>query len=345
MLLEYAGASDELVGAAGDHSTLHSVIFRAAHSADGRTFPGGGVTDDVVAVVATRIRATPLAPVAAELLRSCLARSMDAAMYWQEPDDEDRLAAAPVVVGALRGVADHLADALAMSWWSGASGDAERWAVAFGDAQPDRPAQSPWTTLRAHRDALRRQEERARRDRPSDPAAAFSAAWWSTPPGELIYTTGALPDGSPAGVWFVEDSHDATTARCRLVSAPERARVYEIDDASAWAELCRRYPIEVTAQKRHDWYRATGRNGRWVISDWAGVADDYDAVHLTLAAYLSAAGTAIKVSDDSASVIAAWTPNLTVWFTDAVRYQGTPVLWTCPGTGLINGWKRAETHP
>lgn len=47
----------------------------------------------------------------------------------------------------------------------------------------------------------------------------------------------------------------------------------------------------MTALKRHDWYRTTGRDGSWVIPDWSQVAHDYDGVHLSIAGYLTAATT------------------------------------------------------
>ena len=82
--------------------------------------------------------------------------------------------------------------------------------------------------------------------------------------------------------------------------------MFEVDGPQAWAQLCRRFSLEVTAQKRHEWYRTTGRAGRWVIPDWLRVGEVYDGVHLTAAGYLSAATTEIPVDDDCASVIAGW---------------------------------------
>lgn len=85
-----------------------------------------------------------------------------------------------------------------------------------------------------------------------------------------------------------------------------------------WAQLCRRFPLEITAQKRHDWYRTTGRDGRWVLPDWDAVAEVYGGVHLAVAGYLAAAGTAIDVDGDAGSVIAGWAPDETFSLTDDV---------------------------
>ncbi len=95
----------------------------------------------------------------------------------------------------------------------------------------------------------------------------------------------------------------------------------------------------MTAQKRHDWYRTTGRDGRWVMPDWSRVAEMYGGVHLTVTGYLAAAGTAIDVDDDAASVIAGWAPDETHWLTDASAPTAT---WSsgCSTTTAITGGER-----
>ncbi|MET4782737.1 hypothetical protein [Glaciihabitans sp. UYNi722] len=47
-----------------------------------------------------------------------LAESVDAARYWQEPDEEDRLLTNPTIVEALRTIAQALASAPSATWWS-----------------------------------------------------------------------------------------------------------------------------------------------------------------------------------------------------------------------------------
>lgn len=83
----------------------------------------------------------------------------------------------------------------------------------------------------------------------------------------------------------------------------------------------------LAAQKCHDWYRTTGRDRRWVLPDWQAVAEEYGGVHLTVAGYLAAAGTAVDVDGDAASVIAGWAPDETFWLTDDVCADGDVVEW------------------
>lgn len=96
-------------------------------------------------------------------------------------------------------------------------------------------------------------------------------------------------------------------------------RTLEIRTAGDWISLCRAYPLEVTASRRHDWFRTTGRDGRWVIPDWERVAGEWDAVHLTVLGYLGSAGRALGIDADTATVIAGWDPDSTLWLTDVAR--------------------------
>ena len=72
--------------------------------------------------------------------------------------------------------------------------------------------------------------------------------------------------------------------------------------------LAGRYPVEVSKSRRHDWWRATGWAGRWFIPGFAAAAADYDAVHLSIAGYLTTAGRALSVNDGR-TVRAGWDPS------------------------------------
>ncbi|MCI1675782.1 MAG: hypothetical protein LKI28_05815 [Ancrocorticia sp.] len=207
-------------------------------------------------------------------------------------------------------------------------------------APPHAIKAEPLSFLRTAREEITEEEILATRDRPSDATANWNGTWWSRPPWELPSTTRTLFDGSPARLWLVEDSLGWEQADTQPLGIPAGLRIYEIGTAEAWADLCACFPIEVTAQKRHDWYCTIGRDGAWVISDWVGVAEVYDAVHLQLQAYLSAAGTAIPIDGQTATVIAGWDPDQTYWFTPNVRYIGDHVRWILEENGERSGWVR-----
>jgi hypothetical protein len=230
------------------------------------------------------------------------------------------------VRAALGRVARHVAgSATGIDWWSAPLDRADQHAVTWEGGPEQAPSAAD--RLVRWRSDIAVQEARARDERLAHPEASWSAEWWSTPPSDLVRSTRNLGRFGPVGVWLVEDDMGWERAVTHRVAVPAGARVHEIDGPDAWAALCRAYPLEVTEQKRHDWYRTTGRDGRWVVPDWAAVAADHDAVHLTAAAYLTAAGTAVPVEDDIASVIAGWNPDETYWLSDDARPGADGAVW------------------
>jgi hypothetical protein len=114
----------------------------------------------------------------------------------------------------------------------------------------------------------------------------------------------------------------------------------DIRSAEDWADLCREYPMEVTASRRHDWFRVTGRAGRWLIPDWQRVAERWDAVHLTTRGYLSAATRLIEIDAEYGTVIGGWGPDSTIWLRDAVREANEPRQewrWSRDADGWMRG--------
>ncbi|WP_439690852.1 hypothetical protein ACRQ4C_08705 [Curtobacterium sp. SP.BCp] len=260
-----------------------------------------------------------------------LADTAAAARYWQEPDGEDVLLARAGLGPELARLARAWAGAPAVDAVVAPSDPAAPWSTVFdGDHGPE-PLRStaPGDAARALRDwrrALQAEVDAVGwRDRRRRVDARYGGEWWSTPPSGLLVTTPSVPSHGPLGVWAVEDDMGWERATVTPVVPREGARVLVLDDADDWAALCRRWPIDVSwTTRRHDWYRTTGRDGRWVTPDWEGVAEANDAVHLSVRCWLRAAGTAIPVSADAASVIAGWTPGSTVWLRDPVPPADVP---------------------
>lgn len=358
LLLEYALLAEQACGDDAEHS-FHSAVFLAAYRLDvargtGRVMFGPGAEEAQRTVVtaedvADRLSRVSLPEVAASVLRSALAASVDNAMYWQEPDGEDVLAASDAVIGELGRVGEHVASSPHAQWWWTPLVATDQWTVGRDDrdAQPTGDSAAASTVaemLREHTARTAEWEARAAREWRADASAGYSGQWWSFPPTRS--STRSLFDGTPAGLWFEEDSMGWERAVSQRLTVPDGVRVYEVDGAQAWARLCRRCPVEVTAQKRHDWYSTTGRDGRWVVPDWQRVAEEYDGVHLTVGGYLAAAGTAVAVGDDTASVIAGWAPDETQWLTDAATVRGDDCrVWVCETIGEHPVWTEEDPHP
>ena len=329
----------------GDDHRLSSAIFDAAHDLD----PGRGAsrvlfgvsTDDTAHGTDPSSPPTPAAGDVARLLADAslaepdgrallqvLTEAVGNARYWQPPDGEDVLAAAPEMRAPLARVAAILAASTHAAWWATPLDQSEQWAVEFaGTAAEGVPERTAAQILEQSRAGRAEEEVLAERDWPADPCAAFSGPWWSKPPSGLTSTTRSLVGAGPAGLGLVEDAMGWDTATVQRIHLPRNARVYEIDGPDAWAHLCRRYPVGVTASRRQVWYQTTARIGRWAMPDWAGVARDFDAAHLTVAGYLATAGRAIPVDDDLATVLAGWDPDQTYWLTEVAQDRSTAQVW------------------
>lgn len=272
-----------------------------------------------------------------EALANAVRVSVDVARYWQAADGDDLVAAVPVVADALAEIAVGLPESPAAAWWR-RDRAIEQWAVEFDPGGDGAPFDAAPGAVRTWRERTNADEARARVDRPADPTASWSGEWWSHPSG-APHTTGALGSGVPAGIPYVEDGFGWT----RAVAIPVRGagRTYEIGGVDDWVHLCRAYPIEVTASRRHDWYRVTGRDGRWLLPDWSRVADDWDAVHLSGWGYLTAATREIVVDAEYSSVIGGWGPDETYWLSGKVREIDEPrVHWIADEQG--GPWRRVD---
>ena len=245
---------------------------------------------------------------------AALADAVAWAMYWQEPDPIDDALADPQIRAAFRTVdVDKFLALLG-------PGDKPGFVtVLWTGRQERRPAAD---VLAEWRESTLRAVARAERERPDDPTASWSGAWWSQPPSELVSSMGVTPSGVPEALEYVEDGPPTSDTAIGKVTT-DAGRLYVIDDAADWAALCDQHPLDVTAETRHDWYRATGRDGRWIIPDWAEAARAWDSVLLTKRGYLALAGTVIPV-ERGASTIAGWNPGETYWLTDVTVTDETP---------------------
>ena len=249
--------------------------------------------------------------------RTALRAAVDAAMYWQSPDGADLVAALPAVRTSLIPIAEALLSSPVGAAWQSAR-TSEQWAVDWRAAEDAAPLPSNVGTLVAAGDQSEREEEaRAARERPRDPEARWSGSWWSVPASTLS-TREHVADA----LELIEDDFGPEVAT--VIPVRGTGRVLEITSARDWAELCRAFPLEVTASRRHDWYRVTGRDGRWLIPAWSRVALEWDAVHLTTFGYLSAATSLIKIDEEYASVIGGWGPDATYWLNDTARESSEP---------------------
>ncbi len=300
-----------------------------------------------------------------------LVSAVDFASYWARPDAEDQGFAGEAAREALRPVAEAVAVAAAgnpdVRWWTEpVDGSRQRWTL-FLDQHPlpepppvtltaglvrawltdERPLPEPppltgaAALVRAWL-ADTRGNERSAHDRPKDPADWYSGRWWSSPArSRLPVTTRGLPALGAVALVLVEDGMAWQSARCWPVAAQDAARVYEITGPAQWAELVDRYPLDVSRSRRHDWWRATGWAGRWLIPDYSAVAADWDAIHISVAGYLTTAGIASPAGSGARTMLAGWDPDATWWLNDVLSFTSPPECWRQDDRAPLR-WTQAE---
>jgi hypothetical protein len=279
-------------------------------------------------------------------LRAGLQAAVDSARYWQEPDAEEREFASEAARAALRPVAAAVvaaAEAPDVRWWTEpVDRGGQRYVQFLGEHPLPEPAPGGAAdSVRAWL-AGTLDDERSAHDRPADPAAPYSGRWWSSPAlSGLPVTTRALLALGAAQLALTEDGLGWESARCWPGRPDDGARVYEIGGPGQWAELVERYPLDVSKSRRHDWWRVTGRAGRWLIPDYAAAAADWDAVHVTVAGYLATAGIAIPVGDGACTMLAGWDPDATWWINDVISFVGPPQDWRKDDRAPW-GWTQAQ---
>jgi hypothetical protein len=277
-----------------------------------------------------------LAPeVTPSALMAALAESVDVARYWQEPDEVDALLMDLSIRDALLPVAEAIISSADAAWWSTTLDRQHQRYVQWLDETPmEPPALTSALANLARWRAFTRDDEARAIERPRNVAANFSGAWGSSPAGvPLVTTTRAVPALGAVKLALTEDSFGWEKARVWPLQPSSECQVFEITGPDAWVELVRRYPMDVSLSRRHDWWRATGHEGTWLIPDWAAVASDFDAVHLTMLGYLATAGRALPVGD-SHTVLAGWNPDETYWLADVLTKDGVPEDWCRDRRGL-----------
>jgi hypothetical protein len=151
-----------------------------------------------------------------------------------------------------------------------------------------------------------------------------------------------LPALGAVGLALVEDGPGRKSARCWPVVPADGARVYEVGSPGQWAGLVSRYPLEVTCSRRHVWRRVTGQAGRWLIPDYAAVAADWDAIHVSVAGYLTTAGIAIPAGSRACTMLAGWNPDATWWLSDVLSLSASsPEAWRA-NDQAPSGWTQAQ---
>src|SRR5215831_100969 len=213
-------------------------------------------------------------------------------------------------------------------WWQPPDHSHQRWLGASGGQPPRGPALAEG--IRAQGAADEDEELRAARELPwpAEDGKIYTGTWWSPPLGDTVFTTTGPVGSLPAvGLGCLADSFGEDRFEIWDVQISPQARIWDITGPDDWGRLAARYRRDVTASRRHDWYRLTGRDGAWILPDWPQVARDWDGVHLSIAGYITATGFVIAAAS-AAIVLTGWEPDQTLWLNDVFTKTARSGTWT-----------------
>ena len=255
-----------------------------------------------------------------------LRESTSRAMYWQEPDAEDKLLADHSVTAALRPLAAVLAP-MCPDWWTAPMAKGQRRMQDLNglDLNRNEAWQAGAGVRQWYQMALA--EERHSQDFIPDPTANYTGMWWSTPSHPSVpATTRCLDELGPVALWSQEDPVQSEYAVSYPIQLIGPARVLEIGSAQDYINLVERFPLRMTNSRLHDWYRVTGVTDEWFIPHWGLIAKEYEAVHLTTAAYIETATRRLPISHGS-TMLAGWSPDVTYWVGNCAVLGGRAEEW------------------
>ncbi|WP_418907521.1 hypothetical protein [Glutamicibacter endophyticus] len=279
--------------------------------------------------------------------RRALYASVERAAYWQPADSVDILLGYEEVRPALRRVARHLAQHWPARFAAPVQREAQFQVAFVGDNDIDLYAygtRPPAEALGQWHEQVTAVEHRNRKYLVRPIQNCPNGKWWVTPGPGLYESSATFADAAPLALWCQEDDFGWTEACSAALRIPDDGAVYEVHQPADWAELCRRYPLEVSANMRRVWWECTGRDGRWVIPNWQQVARDYIGVHLSVAGYLGCAGEVIDVGAETASMVAGWAPDVTYWFDPRVMIREPIHCWSVRHVeGVGEQWERVVT--
>jgi hypothetical protein len=154
--------------------------------------------------------------------------------------------------------------------------------------------------------------------RAADLALRRGSTWWVAPTGAV--ESSRIRAASSEGHRLLDDHWLASADDAPIAIAVDpRARVLEIADARHWVELVEAHPRPSPELLTYDW--AVGARDL-VLPDWFEVAEEWDGVHVSAAAWLGTAYRLLPLGDGRSTLLAGWHPDGTSWLTSAASRRG-----------------------
>ncbi|MFV4914313.1 hypothetical protein PFZ49_12380 [Microbacterium lacticum] len=139
----------------------------------------------------------------------------------------------------------------------------------------------------------------------------LKGTWWVCPEGVPITID---DDAVASGLHVVRDDYQ-TLGRLTRACVDGGARVYQIIGGEDWRRLCSAYGVSAPLET-YDWGMPSSDNP--TVPDWERVAQDFDAVHLSIGGYIRTAYRPIALNGGAWTVLAGWHPGSTAWLKERV---------------------------
>jgi hypothetical protein len=135
-------------------------------------------------------------------------------------------------------------------------------------------------------------------------------AWWTHP-----NTLPSFQANSEHLSGFAFDDAVIQPTSMAELELPTAVKIYEIHDARDWLSLVDRFAAQAKILHLDNWRFSEDSvlESVW-IPDWQRVADEFDGVYLTPAAYLGVSYSFIELEDGRATFLSGWSPGATFWF-------------------------------
>jgi hypothetical protein len=168
---------------------------------------------------------------------------------------------------------------------------------------------------------------------------------WLTASANCFFTVNPTPISMRGVLGLAWDESRDDLTRWAVTVAPT-ARIYEIQRPQDWAELATRHPDysrtgsyegwEINPHPRNRGFgwdelasipdQRAGRQEvrRFVEPEWAAVAEEWDAVHLSWAGFLTSEGTISDLGDGDVAMLRGWGSERTLWL-NPVLTDPTPI--------------------
>lgn len=124
-----------------------------------------------------------------------------------------------------------------------------------------------------------------------------------------------------------------------LTPSPTAAKVLEVRTQPDWLRLVETWPAPASEATDELLSRHTGLDGRWLVPQWTAVAEEWDAVHLSIDAWARSAGVVQPVGEGSAwTLCAGWDPDATFWLRAPPTVTSEQVLPTLTPEEALDGF-------